>query len=245
MYLEVEIRRNGTLYHQRYERGIKAKELEERGSASGSGTQVTFKPDPEIFTELEYSYEVLSNRLRELAFLNKGLQIVLVDERDEGVREEYRFDGGIAEYVQFLRGSRQPLHEKVCYFEASRPEAEIELALQYDQGFSDTDTSVAGAISLYAFYGSPDSEPGVASTPLAYLNADAPPMFIAHGDNDTCVLVDDARAFARELDAVSTNPVVYAELPGAQHGFDVFRSARFAAVVDAIEVFIARTRPTR
>jgi acetyl esterase/lipase len=115
----------------------------------------------------------------------------------------------------------------------------------FQPGFSDTDTSVAGAISLYAFYGSPDSEPGVASTPLAYLNADAPPMFIAHGDNDTCVLVDDARAFARELDAVSTNPVVYAELPGAQHGFDVFRSARFAAVVDAIEVFIARTRPTR
>ncbi|MGA9278399.1 alpha/beta hydrolase [Ilumatobacter sp.] len=117
----------------------------------------------------------------------------------------------------------------------------------FQPDFGDVDTAVAGAISLYGFYGSPDSQPGVASTPHAYINADAPPTFIAHGDNDTCVLVDDARAFAHELDAVSTNPVVYAELPGAQHGFDVFRSARFEAVVDAIEIFTDRTgcgRPT-
>jgi acetyl esterase/lipase len=115
----------------------------------------------------------------------------------------------------------------------------------FQPGFGDVDTSVAGAISLYGFYGSPDSEPGVASTPRAYLNADAPPMFIAHGDLDTCVLVDDARAFARDLEVVSANPVVYAELPGAQHGFDVFRSARFEAVVDAIEIFVNRTFASR
>ena len=136
-YLEVEIRRGGSLYHQRYERGIKATELEDRGKATGSGTKVTFKPDPEIFTELVYSYEVLSNRLREQAFLNRGLKIVLEDERNGGMKEEYRYDGGISEYVEFLRGSRIPLHDNVCYFEASRPEAEIELALQYDQGFSE------------------------------------------------------------------------------------------------------------
>ena len=136
-YLEVEIRRGGSLYHQRYERGIKATELEDRGKATGRGTKVTFKPDPEIFTELVYSYEVLSNRLREQAFLNRGLKIVLEDERDGGMTEEYQYDGGISEYVEFLRGSRIPLHDNVCYFEASRPEAEIELALQYDQGFSE------------------------------------------------------------------------------------------------------------
>lgn len=115
----------------------------------------------------------------------------------------------------------------------------------FQPGFGDVDTSVAGVVSLYGFYGSPDSEPGVASTPHAYLNADAPPMFIAHGDLDTCVLVDDARAFARDLEVVSANPVVYAELPGAQHGFDVFRSARFEAVVDAVEIFVNRTCPSR
>lgn len=113
----------------------------------------------------------------------------------------------------------------------------------FQPDFVDDDSSVAGAISLYGFYGSPDSNPGVSSSPHAYLHPDAPPMFIAHGDNDTIVLVDDARDFARDLDAVSSNPVLYAELPGAQHGFDVFRSARFEAVVDAIEVFIDHTDP--
>ncbi len=149
LYLEVEIRRAGKLYHQRYERGIKVKELEERGKAKGNGTKVTFKPDHEIFTELVYSYEVLSNRLRELAFLNKGLKIVLNDERSDGQREEYQYEGGIAEYVTFLRGSRGALHDKICYFEGSRPEAEIELALQYDQGFSENTHTFVNNINTH------------------------------------------------------------------------------------------------
>jgi len=147
LFLEVEIRRDGKLYHQRYERGIKAKDLEDKGAAEGQGTTVTFKPDDEIFTELVYSFEILSNRLRELAFLNKGLKIVLVDERGERVEESYEFQGGIAEYVTFLRGSRAALHDKVCYFEASRPEAEIELAMQYDQGFSENTHSFVNNIN--------------------------------------------------------------------------------------------------
>ena len=149
VYLEVAIRRGGKLYHQRYERGIKTKELEEKGTAKGSGTTVRFKPDHEIFTELVYSFETLSNRLRELAFLNKGLKIVLTDERDEGQTEEYQYDGGIAEYVTFLRGSRGALHDKICYFEASKPEAEIELALQYDQGFSENTHSFVNNINTH------------------------------------------------------------------------------------------------
>ena len=136
-FLEVEIQRGGKTYHQRYEKGIKVKELEETGKAKGTGTKVWFKPDAEIFTELEYSLEVLSNRLREMAYLNKGLKITLYDERNGGSSDTYEYEGGIAEYVEFLRGSRAPLHEKVCYFETSRPEAEIALALQYDQGFSE------------------------------------------------------------------------------------------------------------
>ena len=149
LYLEVEIVRGGKKYHQRYERGIKSKELEEIGKAKGSGTKVTFKPDHEIFNELVYSYEVLSNRLRELAFLNKGLKITLTDERNENHSETYEFEGGIAEYVEYLRGSRAPLHDKVCYFEASRPEAEIELALQYDNGFSENTHSFVNNINTH------------------------------------------------------------------------------------------------
>ncbi|MCH7531365.1 MAG: DNA topoisomerase (ATP-hydrolyzing) subunit B [Gemmatimonadetes bacterium] len=148
-FLEVEIRRGGKTYHQRYERGVKVKELEEIGKAKGTGTKVWFKPDDEIFTELEYSIEVLSNRLREMAFLNKGLKITLTDERNGRTSEDYRYEGGIAEYVEFLRGSRTALHEKVCYFETSRPEAEIELALQYDQGFSENTHTFVNNINTH------------------------------------------------------------------------------------------------
>jgi len=141
-WLEVEIVRDGRRYHQRYARGRKETEIEDRGEAEGSGTRVTFRPDLEIFPEIEYNFDTLSNRLRELAFLNKGLTIVLRDERSrdgngEPVEERYRYEGGLAEYVQYLRGSRSAIHEKTCYFEASKDEAEIELALQYDDGFSE------------------------------------------------------------------------------------------------------------
>jgi acetyl esterase/lipase len=110
-------------------------------------------------------------------------------------------------------------------------------------GFAEDDTTVSGVISLYGFYGSPAAAPGVAASPSAYLRgASPPPAFLAHGDNDTIVLVDDARRFARALGEASSSPVVYAELPGAQHGFDLFRSARFEAVVDAVEAFVTRAR---
>ena len=150
-YLEVEIRRDGKKYHQRYEQGVKTKELEEQGKAKGTGTLVTFKPDSEIMTDLEYSFEVLSNRLRELAFLNKSLKITLTDERNGGASEAYYYEGGIAEYVEFLRGSRQALHDKVCYFETSKPEAEaeIELALQYNQGFSENTHTFVNNINTH------------------------------------------------------------------------------------------------
>ena len=150
-YLEVEIRRGGKKYHQRYEQGVKTKELEEQGKAKGTGTLVTFKPDSEILTDLEFSFEVLSNRLRELAFLNKSLKITLTDERNGGASEAYYYEGGIAEYVEFLRGSRQALHDKVCYFETSRPEAEaeIELALQYNQGFSENTHTFVNNINTH------------------------------------------------------------------------------------------------
>jgi len=140
--LEVTVRRDGREYHQEYARGLKKTDLEDRGPADGSGTTIVFRPDPEIFPDLEYNFDTLSTRLRELAFLNKGLEIVLADERhvdEEGepIRESYQYEGGLAEYVDYLRGSRKAIHEKTCYFEASRDEAEIEMALQYDDGFSE------------------------------------------------------------------------------------------------------------
>jgi DNA gyrase subunit B len=135
-WLEVEITRDGQRYHQRYVRGIKDTELETIGKEKGSGTRVTFMPDSEIFTELAYSFETLNNRLRELAFLNKGLKIVLTDERD-GAEDAHQYEGGLSSFVEHVRGSRRPLHDKIVYFQASREEADIEVAMQYDDGFSE------------------------------------------------------------------------------------------------------------
>jgi DNA gyrase subunit B len=148
--LEVEVHRGGREYRQTYARGIKQTDLKETGVAKDSGTRVTFKPDPEIFTELRYNFDTLSIRLRELAFLNKGLKIVLVDERAEAaVVEEYRYEGGLASYVEYLRGKRQALHDKIIYFEASKPEAEIELAMQYDDGFSENTHTFVNNINTH------------------------------------------------------------------------------------------------
>ena len=157
-HLEVEITRDGRHYRQSYSRGKKLTELEVLGPADGSGTRVTFKPDPEIFTELRYHVDTLSGRLREMAFLNRGLRISLRDERgtespaaglQEYEEEVYQYEGGLVEYVAYLRGSRQPVHPEVCAFEASREEAEIELAMQYDSGFSENTHTFVNNINTH------------------------------------------------------------------------------------------------
>ena len=147
-WLEVEVVRDGHRYHQRYACGIKEKELEMIGKAKGSGTTVTFKPDPEIFTELEYNFDTLNNRLRELAFLNKGLAIKITDDRD-GTEETHRYEGGLASFVEYVRGARHPLHPEVFYFEASREEADIEVAMQYDDGFSENTHTFVNNINTH------------------------------------------------------------------------------------------------
>ncbi len=156
--LDVEVKRDGRRYRQSFARGEKLTELEVVGPAEGSGTRVTFKPDPEILTELRFNLDTLSGRLREMAFLNRGLRISLRDERaaegeaaDPGQYEEdvYQYEGGLVEYVAFLRGSRQPVHPEVCAFEVSREEAEIELALQYDSGFSENTHTFVNNINTH------------------------------------------------------------------------------------------------
>ena len=157
-HLEVEVVRDGQRYRQSYARGEKQTDLEVVGPAEGSGTRVTFKPDPEILTERRFNFDTLSGRLREMAFLNRGLRISLRDERGTegeeahpgGYEEEvYQYEGGLVEYVAFLRGSRQPVHPEVCSFEVSREEAEIELALQYDTGFSENTHTFVNNINTH------------------------------------------------------------------------------------------------
>lgn len=116
---------------------------------------------------------------------------------------------------------------------------------EFQPGFEAADTSVAAAISLYGYYGPLGRTEGPSSSPLAYVGSGAPPFFVAHGDQDTLVQVENARLFVERLRSASSNPVVYAELPGGQHSFDLFHSLRFEAVVDGVEAFAAWVRSQR
>jgi len=136
-WLEVEIKRDGKVYHQEYEKGRVASKLTVVGKAKTTGTIVTFKADSDIFKEkLEFSYETLSNRLRELAFLNKGLKIKLKDERKDK-ESEFQFSGGIISFVEHLNRNKTPLHKKVIYFSAEKEGVSCEIALQYNDGYAE------------------------------------------------------------------------------------------------------------
>ncbi|MEE8317811.1 MAG: ATP-binding protein, partial [Candidatus Omnitrophota bacterium] len=136
-WLEVEIKRDGKVFHQEYERGRTASKLTVIGKAKTTGTTVTFKPDKDIFKgKIEFSFETLSNRLRELAFLNKGLKIKLEDERKDK-EVEFQFSGGIISFVEHLNKNKTPLHKKVIYFEGEKEGVSCEIALQYNDGYAE------------------------------------------------------------------------------------------------------------
>jgi DNA gyrase subunit B len=156
-WLRVTVERDGKVYQMGFARGAKTSELEVIGSVplGQSGTTVSFKPDLEIFPERGYSFDTLSTRLREQAFLNAGVRLILEDQRkvDEETgkprREEFHYEGGIRTFVEHLRGTRKPLHPNPIYIAANRPEAEIEVALQYDDGYNDSTFSFVNNINTH------------------------------------------------------------------------------------------------
>jgi DNA gyrase subunit B len=137
-WLEVEVERNGRVYNQRYERGVKATELRVVGKSQKTGTAVSFKPDPKIFTELDFLYDTLSTRLRELAFLNRGVTIVFRDEREDGREETFLYKGGIVEFVKWLNTNKKPIHKDVMFVEQTRDDVVVELSLQYNDSYAET-----------------------------------------------------------------------------------------------------------
>ncbi len=148
--LEVWVDRDGKRHHMAFERGETKKKLEVIGKAKGTGTTVTFRPDSTIFTESRFDYGTLSNRLRELAFLNKSLTITLKDERKGQLKEEtYFYKGGLAEFVKWLLGTRRPLHPKPITFEATREGVEVEGAIQYDDGYNENTFSFVNNINTH------------------------------------------------------------------------------------------------
>ncbi len=146
--LELEIRRDGKVYRQLYERGKTATPLEAVGSTDKTGTTITFRPDPTIFETLEFSYDSLSQRFRELAFLNRGVTITLNDER-EGKDKEFHFEGGIVSFVEYLSKNRNPLHPKAVYFQGADGGMECDIAMQWTDGYQEAIFSFANSVNTH------------------------------------------------------------------------------------------------
>ncbi len=156
-WTRVVVKRGGKVHEIAFERGAKVHDLRVTGVAAPgeTGTTVTFRPDRDVFPETEYSFDTLSVRLREMAFLNRGVMLTLMDERriDPQTggprREEYHYEGGIKNFVEYLRGTRKPLHPEPIYIGATRPEADIEVALQYDDGYNENTFTFVNNINTH------------------------------------------------------------------------------------------------
>ncbi|HEX5034188.1 MAG TPA: DNA topoisomerase (ATP-hydrolyzing) subunit B [bacterium] len=146
--LDLEIKRDGTVYHQRYKQGVPTAPLESTGKTSNRGTKIWFKPDATIFETTEYSFDVLSNRLRELSFLNKGIRIEISDERS-GKSHNFQYEGGIVSFVEHLNQRKSPLYPKPIYFEAQKDSCIVEIAMQWNDGYAETLFSFVNNINTH------------------------------------------------------------------------------------------------
>ncbi|MBG9587943.1 DNA topoisomerase (ATP-hydrolyzing) subunit B [Cytobacillus firmus] len=148
--LEVFVHRDGKKHYQKFERGVPSADLEVIGETDHTGTTIHFKPDSEIFTEtLEYDYETLANRIRELAFLNRGLTITIEDKRVENKKNEYMYEGGIKSYVEHLNRTKEVLHEEPIFIEGEREGITVEVSIQYNDGYTSNIYSFANNINTY------------------------------------------------------------------------------------------------
>jgi DNA gyrase subunit B len=152
-WLEVEVRREGHVWSQRYERGFPKGALtkdRKLKKGEGTGTTISFKPDPEVFTEtVELSFDTLSRRFRESAFLNKGLKIRLLDEREEDRDVTYQYDGGIRDFVEHINEAKDPVHKTVFYLEREEEVGDVEVAMQWNSGFQDSVFTFANNINTH------------------------------------------------------------------------------------------------
>jgi DNA gyrase subunit B len=146
--LELEIRRNNRKYRQSYRRGVPQEPLREEGETGKRGTEITFWPDPEIFETTEFSFETLSRRLRELAFLNAGVKIRILDERSEK-EHVFVYEGGIVSFVEYLNRAKTPLHAPPIYITGQREGVEMEIAFQYNDGYDERIFSFANNINTH------------------------------------------------------------------------------------------------
>jgi DNA gyrase subunit B len=146
--LDLEIWRGGKVYEQSYERGKPISEFKETGTTKRRGTKITFEPDPDIFETLEFNDDTIAGRLRELSFLNRGLEIVLEDLRSDR-RVEFKYEGGISSFIEHLNANKNTLHPAPIYFETRKEDVVVEVAMQYNDGYSETIFSFANNINTH------------------------------------------------------------------------------------------------
>jgi DNA gyrase subunit B len=145
-YLELEVRRDGKVYRQSYKQGIPIHPLEEVGKTRRRGTKITFLPDAQIFEDIDFNFDILSNRLRELAFLNRGVRIIIDDERTDQ-KNEFFYKGGIVSFVEYINRNKKVLHNKPVYISGEKDDCSVELALQYNEGYTENIFSYANSIN--------------------------------------------------------------------------------------------------
>lgn len=145
-HLNIEVARGGILYSQNYEKGLPVTELTTLGEVDYTGTKIIFAPDPEIFEEIEFSLDIVSQRLREMSFLNKGLRILLRDDRQD-IQKEYYHTGGIKDYVAWLNKNKEVVNQKIIYFETKKEDVVVAIAIQYNASYSENIYSYANNIN--------------------------------------------------------------------------------------------------
>jgi DNA gyrase subunit B len=147
--LDLEIWRDGAVWTQSYARGKPTTKFKKGRAVKSTGTTITFWPDPEIFEEVDFDFEILSERLRETAFLTRGLKVELIDERGEGRKIEFLYKGGIADFVKHLNESKDPLHRKIIFFEGETKDGQVEVALQWNSSYQESTFSFANNINTH------------------------------------------------------------------------------------------------
>ncbi len=145
-WLVAEVRRDGKTYRQKFERGVPTTELEIVGESEHTGTTISFLPDNTVFDDIIFNYEIIKKRLREMAFLNKGIRITLEDKR-ENLSDTFHYEGGIREFVHYLNGKKDALHEEIIYAEGTKDKVIVEIAIQYTDSYSESLYSFANNIN--------------------------------------------------------------------------------------------------
>ena len=235
-YCEVTVTREGHVWQQKYSRGNILCDLTKIGDSDGHGTKVMFKPDPEIFEDTIFDFEVLASRLRELAFLNKGIAITLIDKREEEEErvEKYHYEGGIKEFVSYLNRNKEVLHESPIYVEGEKDGIIAEIALQYNDGYNE---------SLYSFANNIDTIEGgthLAGFKSALTRAinDYAKRFGHIKDSDKNLSGDDAREGLTAVVSVKISEPQFEGQTKTQLGNSEVRGVVDSIVAEGVSIFL-------